>query len=318
MRGKDLSVVGNMLTPAALQVHSASTAPSGLRLSATFNITAAFHVWLSLGQAQIHDQYALGREWYPSVLAMARSKLATSADIAQMLTLHGSQQMAPTSLQFAGCCPVCRCYGHNSKYCFSSLKQNKGECLFLSTIEHLKADMAVYTQSASTSAAASRVQYPAIEPASVPHLTYTHALRACVITLKLISLTSSVTSMFDVSMALWHTLDTIGRHFSERSALVNGGAEECQMSQQLTQLLVLIMRKNLTLEDSVWQNAVCCSLLSGCMHQLQQPVVCQAVARKLAETGKSLQEHVLSPSRVPEGYCHVHFILPIAIRIVVA
>jgi len=285
-----VSVVGNMLTPAALQVHSASTAPSGLRLSATFNITAAFHVWLSLGQARIHDQSALGREWYPSVLAVARSKLATSADIAQMLTLRGSQQMAPTSLQFAGCCPVCRYYGHNSKYCF--LEQNRGECLFLSTIEYLKADMAVYTQSASTSAAASRVQYPAIEPVSVPHLTYIHALRACVITLKLVSLMSSVTGMVHVSMALWHTLDSIGRQFSERSALVNGDTEECQLSQQLTQLVVPIMRKNLILDDSVWQNAVCFSLLSGCMHQLQQPVVCQAVACELADTG-NYKKHVL-------------------------
>ena len=277
-----------MLTPAALQVHSASTAPSGLRLSATFNVTPTFHVWLSLGQVRIYDQSALGREWYPSVLAVARSKLATSADIAQMLRLSDSQQMAPTPLQIAGCCPVCKCYGHNSKYCF--LEHNRGGCLFLSTIECLKADMAVYRQSTSTSAATSWVQYPAIEPVSVLHLTYTHALRACVITLKLVSLMSRVTGMVDISMALWHTLDTIGRQFSKRSALVNGDTEECQLSEQLTQLVVPIICKNLTLDDSVWQNAVCCALLSGCMHQLQQPVVCQAVACKLADTGKSLQE----------------------------
>ncbi len=237
-------------------MHSASTAPSALRLSATFNITAAFHVWLSLGQGCVKDQSALGREWYPSVLTVARSNLANSADIAKMLRLRGSQQMAPPSLQFAGRCPVCRCYGHNSEC--SLLEQNRGECLFLSTIECLKADMAVYRQSASTSAAASPVQDVAIEYVSTPHLTFTHVLRACVITLKLISLMSNVTGMLDVSMALWHTLDIIGRQFSERSVLVNEDTEECQLSQQLTQLVVPIMRKNLTLEDSVWQDASCC------------------------------------------------------------
>ncbi|DBA65710.1 TPA: hypothetical protein ACH3X2_002757 [Trebouxia sp. C0005] len=289
------------------KVHSASTASSGLCLRATFNITAAFHVWLSLGQARIHDHSALGRAWYPSVMAVARSKLATSADIAQMLRLYDAQHMAPGSLQFADCCPVCRCYGHNSKYCF--VEQNRGECLFLSTIEYLKADMAVYRQSASTSAAAGRVQYPAIEPVSVLHLTYTHALRACVIALKLISIMSSVTGIVDVSMALWHTLDTIGRQLSKRSALVYGDTEECQLSQQLTQLVVHIMRKNLTLEDSVWQNAVCCSLLSGCMHQLQQPVVCQAVACKLAGTGglSALAEGIAQSRPQALFACHAIF-----------
>ncbi len=236
----------------------------------------------------MNDQSALGREWYPSVLAVARSNLANSADIAQMLRLRGSQHMSPPSLQFAGRCPVCRYYGHNSKC--SLLEQNRGECLFLSAIECLKADMAVYRKSASTSAAASPVQDAAIESVSAPHLTFTHALRACVITLKLISLMSNVTGMVDVSMALWHTLDIIGKQFSKRSVLVNEDAEECQLSQQLTQLVVPIMRKNLTLEDSVWQDAVCCELLSGCIHQVQQPVVCQAVACKLADTGKTIQE----------------------------
>jgi len=202
----------------------------------------------------VKDQSALGREWYPSVLTVARSNLANSADIAKMLRLRGSQQMAPPSLQFAGRCPVCRCYGHNSEC--SLLEQNRGECLFLSTIECLKADMAVYRQSASTSAAASPVQDVAIEYVSTPHLTFTHVLRACVITLN--SLMSNVTGMLDVSMALWHTLDIIGRQFSERSVLVNEDTEECQLSQQLTQLVVPIMRKNLTLEDSVWQDASCC------------------------------------------------------------
>ncbi len=268
-------------------MHTASTAPPALRLSATFNITAAFHVWLSLGQGHVNDQPALGREWYPSVLAVAKSNLANSADIAQMLRLRGSQQMAPPSLQFPGRCSVCRHYGHNSKC--SLLEQSRGECLFLCAVECLKADMDVYRKSART-AAATPVQHVATESVSKGHLTFIHALRACGITLKLISLMSNVTAMVDVSMALWHTLDIIGKQFSERSVLVNEDAEECQLCLQLTQLVVPIMRKNFTLDDSVWQDAVCCELLSGCMHQVQRPIVCQAVACKLVDTGKTLQQ----------------------------
>ncbi|DBA96478.1 TPA: hypothetical protein ACH3X1_015362 [Trebouxia sp. C0004] len=117
--------------------------------------------------------------------------------------------------------------------------------------------------------------------------------------------------MVDVSMALWHTLDIIGRQFSERSVLVSEDAEECQLSQQMTQLIVPIMRKNLTLEDSVWQDAVCCELLSGCMHQVQQPVVCQAVARKLADTGglSALAEGI-SQSRPQARYAIFSIRLP--------
>ncbi len=57
------------------------------------------------------------------------------------------------------------------------------------------------------------------------------------------------------------------------------------------------MRKNFgTLEDSVWQDAVCCELLSGCIHQVQRPVVCQAVACKLVDTGKILKGiHTIAP-----------------------
>ncbi len=211
-----------------------------------------------------------------------------------MLRLSCSQQMAPPSLQFPGRCSVCRYYGHNSKC--SLLEQSRGECLFLSAVECLKADMAVYRKSASTSAAASPVQDVATESVSKGHLTFVHALRACVITLKLILLMSNVTAMVDVSMALWHTLDIIGKQFSERSVLVNEDAEECQLCLQLTQLVVPIMRKNFTLEDSVWQDAFCCELLSGCMHQVQRPIVCQAVACKLVDTGKTLQKiHTIAP-----------------------
>ncbi len=189
-------------------MHTASTTPPALRLSATFNITAAFHVWLSLGQGHVNDQPALGAEWYLSVLAVARSHLANSADIAQMLRLRGSQQMAAPSLQFPGRCLVCRYYEHNSKC--SLLEQNRGECLFLCAVECLKADMAVYRKSART-AAATPVQHVATESVSKGHLTIIHGLRACVMTLKLISLMSNVTAMVDVSMALWHTLDIIGK-----------------------------------------------------------------------------------------------------------
>jgi len=280
-----LPIVVSMPPPAALQVPSASTAPSGLRLSATFNITAAFHVWLSLGRRCIKDQSALGRDWYQSVLAVARSDLANSADIAQMLRLHSSQQMAPPSLQFEGRCPVCRYKGHNSKY--SLLEQNRGECLFLSTIECLKADMTAYRQSTSTSAASILTEGAVTKSVSAPHLTFTHALRACVITLKLISLMGNVTDMMDVSMALWKVLLIIGRQFCEGSVVVNEDTEECQLSLQLTQLVVPIMRKSIALEDSVLQAVICCELLLGCM---QQPVVCQAVACQLADTGKSSHE----------------------------
>ena len=150
--GTRLPIVLSMPPSGALQVPSASTSPSGLRLSATFDITAAFHVFLSLGQKCTKDQTDLARDWYQSMLAVARSDLANFADIAQMLRLQSSQQMAPRPLQFEGRCPVCRCKGHNSKY--SLLGQHGGECLFLSTIECLKADMTLYRQSSSISAAA--------------------------------------------------------------------------------------------------------------------------------------------------------------------
>ncbi len=245
-------------------------------------------MWLSLGQRRIHSAPALGTEWYSSVLTAASSSLANSADIAQMLGLCGSQQMAPPSLQVAGCCPVCKYYGHDNEC--SLLEQNRGRCLFLSTVECLKADMAVYRQPASTSAAASPVQDVAIQSVSAPHVTFTHALRACLMTLKLISLMSSVTGMVDVSVALWYTLDTIGRQFYKRSVVVSEDAEQCQLSLQLTQLVEPIMRKNLKLEDSDWQAEVCCKLLSGCMFQVPRSVTCQAVSRELADTGKSLHE----------------------------
>jgi len=270
-----------MPPPDTLQVPRASTAPSGLRLSATFNITAAFHVWLSLGQACTKDQVALGRDWHQSMLAVARSDLANLPDIAQMLRLHGSQQMAPPSLQFEGRCPVCRYKGHNSKY--SLLEQNRGECLFLSTIECLKADMAVYRQSASTFAAAISTEGVVSKSVSALHLTFTHALRACVITLKLISLMGNVTDMMGVRMALWKVLLFIGRQFCEGFVVMNGDTEQCELCLQLAQLVVPIMRKSIALEDSALQAVIYCQLLLGCM---QQPVACQAVACQLADTGK--------------------------------
>ncbi len=280
-----MPVVVSKPPPAALQVHSASTSPSGLRLSATFVITAAFHVWLSLGQGCTKDLAALGRDWYQSMLAVARADLANLADIAQMLRLHGSQQMAPPSLQFEGRCPVCRHKGHNSKY--SLLEHQRGECLFLSTIECLKADMAIYRQSASTSAAAITTQGVSTDSVSALHLTFTHALRACVITLKLISLISDITDLAHLSVALWTTLVNIAGQFCEGSVVMVQDTEECQLSQQLTQLAVPTMRESIALEDSVWQAVTCCELLWGCM---LQPVVCQAVACQLADTGKSSHE----------------------------
>jgi len=279
-------------------VHTASTAPTGLRLSATFNITFPFCIWLSLGQGRIHDQAALGREWYQSVLAVARSDVANSPGIAQMLKLRGPQQMAPTSLQLRAHHPVCRYYGHNSQHLF--LKRNQGESILFSTIERLKTDMAMFRQSASTSAAAIPTQGAARESVSTPHLTFTFALRACVITLKLISLMNNVTSVVDVSIALLHTLDTIGRQFYKRSSLVSEDAEQYQLSLQLTQLVVPIMRKKLTLEDSAWQAEVCCKLLSGCMLQVPQSVTCQAVSCQLADTGKPLHEPCAVASLWPQ------------------
>ncbi len=261
--GKRLPVVVSKPPPAALQVHSASTSPSGLRLSATFVITAAFHVWLSLGQGCTKDLAALGRDGYQSMLAVARSDLANLADIAQMLRLHGLQQMAPPSLQFEGRCPVCRHKGHNSKY--SLLEQKRGDCLFLSTIECLKADMAIYRQSASTSAPAIPTQGVSTDSVSAPHLTFTHALRACVITLKLISLISDITDLAHLSGALWTTLLNIAGQFCEGSVVMVQDTEECQLSQQLTQLAVPIMRESIALEDSVWQAVTCCELLWGCL-----------------------------------------------------
>jgi len=269
-------------------VHSASTAPSALRLSANFNITVAFRIWLSLGQRRIHDQLALGREWYQSVLAVARSDIASSADIAQMIRLRGPQQMAPASLQFEARHPVCRYYGHNSKHAF--LEQNRGEFLCLSTIECLKADIAVYRQSASNSTWTSPMPGAATGSVGTPQLTFTNVLRACVITLKLISLMNNVTGMIDVSIGLWYTLDIIGKQFWTRSVLVSEDAEECQLCLQLTQLVVPIMRKNLTLEDSAWRAEVCCKLLPGCMHQVPRSVTCQAMSCELADTGKSFNE----------------------------
>ncbi len=266
---------------AALQVPSARTSPSGLRLSATFNITVAFCTWLKLGQGRMNDRSALGREWYQSLLAVARSDLANSADTAQMLRLPSSQQVAPPSLQFEGHCPVCRYTGHNSK--LSLLEQSRGECLFLSTIERLKADMAVFRQSASTLVAAISTQGAVSESVSAPHLTFTHALRACVITLKLISLMGNVTDMMGVRMALWKVLLFIGRQFCEGFVVMNGDTEQCELCLQLAQLVVPIMRKSIALEDSALQAVIYCQLLLGCM---QQPVACQAVACQLADTGK--------------------------------
>ncbi len=271
-----------MPPPNTLQVPCASTAPSGMCLSATFNITAAFHVWASLGQAITKDQAALRRDWYQSMLAVARSDLANLPDIAQMLRLHGSQQMATPSLQFEGRCPVCRHKGHNSKY--SLLGQKRGECLFLSTIECLKADMAIYRQSASTSAAAILTEGAVTKSVSALHLTFAHALRACVITLKLMSLMGNVTDTMEVSTALCEILHVIGRQCCEGSVVVNDDTEECQLSLQLTQLVVPIMRKSIALEDTALQAVVCCELLLGCM---QQPVACQAVVCQLVDTGKS-------------------------------
>ncbi len=279
-----------MPPPDTLQVPRASTAPSGLRLSATFNITAAFHVWLSLGQACTKDQVALGRDWHQSMLAVARSDLANLPDIAQMLRLHGSQQMAPPSLQFEGRCPVCRHKGHNSKY--SLLEHKRGECLFLSTIECLKADMAIYRQSASSSAAAILTEGAVTKSVSATHLTFAHALRVCVITLKLISLMGNVTDMMDVSMALCEILYVIGRQCCEGSIVVNDDTEECQLSLQLTQLVVPVMRKSIALENTAMQAVICGELLLGCM---QQPVACQAVACQLTDTGKSSHACVVLP-----------------------
>ena len=276
--------------PAASQVHSASTSLSGHRLSAMFDITTAFHVWLSLGQGCTKEQAALGRDWYQSMLAVARSDLANLPDIAQMLRLHGSQQMAPPSLQFEGRCPVCRHKGHNSKYSF--LEQKRGECLFLSTIECLKADMAIYRQSASTSAAATLSEGAVTNSVSATHLTFAHALRACVITLKLISLLSNVTDMMDVSTPLCEILYIVGRQCCEGSVVVNDDTEECQLSLQLTQLVVPIMRKSIALENTAMQAVVCCVLLLGCM---QQPVACQAVTCQLVDTGKSSHACVVLP-----------------------
>ena len=290
-----MSVVVSMPAIAALQVPSARTSPSGLRLSATFNITVAFCTWLKLGQGRINDQSALGREWYQSLLAVARSHVANSADIAQMLRLPSSQQVAPPSLQFEGHCPVCSYTGHNSK--FSLLEQSRGECLFLSTIERLKADMAVFRQSASMLVAAIPAQGAVSKSVSAPHLTFTHTLRACVIALKLISLMGDVTDMMGVRMALWKVLLFIGRQFCEGSVVMNEDTEQCELSLQLTQLVVPIMRNSIALEDSALQAVICCELLLGCM---VHPVVCQAVARHLADTGKSSLETCIVLPLCPE------------------
>ena len=157
----------------------------------------------------------------------------------------------------------------------------------MSTIECLTPDMTGHRQSSSISAAAILTEGAVTKFVSAPHLTFTHALRACVITLKLILLMSNVTDRMDVSMALCRILLIIGRQCCEGSVVVNEDTEECQLSLQLTQLVVPIMRKSIALEDSAMQAVICCQLLLGCM---QQPVVCQAVACQLADTGKSSHE----------------------------
>ncbi len=257
-------------------------------------------MWLSLGQGRIHDRAALGREWYQSVLAVATSDMANSPDIMQMLKLRGPQQMASTSLHLRTHHLICRDYGDNSKHSF--LMRNKGESILLSTVKCLKADMAMYQQSAST---AISTPGAAREGVSTPQLTFTHALRACVITLKLISLLSNVTSMLDVSTALWYTLDAIGKQFWKKSALVRDDAEECQLCLQLTQLVVPIMRKRLTLDNSTWWSEICCKLLPGCMHQVPQSVTCQIVSCELADSGKSL--HVLDCPCLLRCHCHTPY-----------
>ena len=124
---------------------------------------------------------------------------------------------------------------------------------------------------------------------------------------------SNVTSMVDVSIALWHTLDTIGRQLWTESFLVSEDAEECQLSLQLTQLVVPIMRKKHTLDVSGWRAEVCCKLLSGCMLQVPQSVTCQAVSCELADTGKSLHESCVLASLWPQMSlpcaCHTPYIV---------
>jgi len=74
--------------------------------------------------------------------------------------------------------------------------------------------------------------------------------------------------------------------------VVNDDTEECQLSLQLTQLVVPVMRKSIALENTAMQAVICGELLLGCM---QQPVACQAVACQLTDTGKSSHACVVLP-----------------------
>ncbi|KAL0054190.1 hypothetical protein WJX82_005105 [Trebouxia sp. C0006] len=56
-------------------------------------------------------------------------------------------------------------------------------------------------QSANTSAEAISTQDATTESMAAPYLTFTHALRACVITLKLVSLISNITDLAHVRLA---------------------------------------------------------------------------------------------------------------------
>ncbi len=86
---------------------------------------------------------------------------------------------------------------------------------------------------------------------------------------------------------MWKVLLFIGRQFCEGPVVMNGDAEQCELSLQLTQLVVPIMRNSIALEDSALQAVICCELLLGCM---LQPAICQTVACQLADTGKSSRE----------------------------
>ena len=112
----------------------------------------------------------------------------------------------------------------------------------------------------------------------------------------------NVTDMMDVSMALCRILLMIGRQCCEGSVVVNEDTEQCQLSLQLTQLVVPIMRKSIALEDSAMQAVICCQLLLGCM---QQPVVCQAVACHLASTGMLSHAACVVLPLCPILYIHV-------------
>ncbi len=112
----------------------------------------------------------------------------------------------------------------------------------------------------------------------------------------------NATYMIDVSTALCQTVLTIGRQCCEGSVVVNEDTEECQLSLQLTQLIVPIMRKSIALDNTALQAIICCELLVGCM---QQPVVCQAVACHLASTGMLSHAACVVLPLCPILYIHV-------------